>query len=115
MPDDTYTPDQTYTLDGTTYFAGSPMPMSVAKEHGLKGVAEDGDGASTDDSAEAPPQQDGTTIPDEIPYRENLIDGGYETLESVNAASTEELDEVDGLGPARIEQIREAIADYMNS
>lgn len=42
------------------------------------------------------------------PQAEALIAAGYADLEAAQAASDDDLDEVDGIGPATVQKIREA-------
>jgi hypothetical protein len=49
-----------------------------------------------------------TELPEDFPARELLIAAGYDTLDLVKNASDEDLDAIDGIGPATVEKIREA-------
>lgn len=44
----------------------------------------------------------------EIPYADVLAANGFRTPEQIRGASDEELLDVDGIGPARLREIREA-------
>lgn len=47
-------------------------------------------------------------LPDDFPVRDLLADAGLETLERVRAASDDDLLALDGVGPKRLREIREA-------
>jgi hypothetical protein len=56
----------------------------------------------------APGTVDSDELPDDFPARDALTKGGFKTLSAVRAASDEELDALDGVGPATLEKIRDA-------
>lgn len=125
MPDDTYIPDQTFTFDGTHYWEGQPMPMEVAKEHGL--VEEDTDEdespsepesgaeeeAESEEEGEGSPEMTGLTLPPNFPKRADLIDAGYETVGAVVEAGAD-LEEIHGIGEATREDIVDAANELIS-
>lgn len=52
--------------------------------------------------------QTGTALADDFPWRGLLVDGGFESLEKVKAASDDELLAIEDLGPARLKEVRKA-------
>lgn len=48
-------------------------------------------------------------LPEDFPAREALIGGGFDSLAKVNAASDDELLEIEGVGAATVEKIRAAL------
>jgi predicted flap endonuclease-1-like 5' DNA nuclease len=54
------------------------------------------------------PASGGGEAKKEIPYADLLAAEGYKTPEQIRAASDEDLLEVDGIGPARLAEIRAA-------
>lgn len=104
--EDPYIPDQGYTFDGTNYRPGQPMPREVAREHGLV----------DDDEEDTGGEPSGTLIPDDFPYSDQFRDAGYDTLEAVDEASDETIiDEVDLVGPGRIDDVRAALDEALGS
>ena len=101
MADDTFIPDQSYTFDNEHYRAGRPMPLSVAKEHGLVDDDEDGGG---DEPPSGP-------LTDDFPKVSLLREAGYDTYEDLAGATSEELASIKGIGDASLEDIAEAYAD----
>jgi len=101
MADDTFIPDQSYTFDNEHYRAGRPMPLSVAKEHGLVDDDEDGGG----DEAPSGP------LPDNFPKVSLLREAGYITYRDLAGATSDELAAIRGIGEASLEDIAEAYAD----
>lgn len=57
--------------------------------------------------AEARPRAD--SIPEDFPYAALLSGGGYKTAEALRAASDEDLLAIDGIGEARLKEIRQAL------
>ena len=92
------TRDQTFTFDGVNYRAGRPIPKDVARKHGLI-------------EAETSPGPEGNSLPTDFPAREQLTSAGFDTVGAVAAAADEDLLEVDGIGPARLKDIRDATAN----
>lgn len=109
MSEETYIPDQTYTLGGTNYWSGQPMPREVAEKHGI--IDDQSDTSSSDDEGEGEASGD---LPDDFPWREQLIEAGYTTLDQIVHASVEELDEnVANVGESRAENIQEAANELL--
>lgn len=62
------------------------------------------------DTSGMPPAQIGgeTMLPQEFPARDLLIGAGFVTVEGVAQAEDETLSDIKGIGPATLEEIREA-------
>lgn len=107
---DTLVPDQTYTYEGTHYRAGREMPHEVAEALGLveSGEQSDEEGQESEEQEESPEY-----LPQDFPKRDLLVEDGLTTLQGVDEASDDRLDEITGVGPASIEDIRSALDDHL--
>lgn len=114
MSADVYIPDQTYTYEGKHYRSGRPMPLDVARALGLvDGDSEDRDEPEPEEEHE--PESDGD-LPEDFPYREELVEAGYDTLDAVLHAAEDELaDEVKNVGGSRAEDVKEAANDALEA
>lgn len=96
--------DQAYTYKGKTYGPGDgvEMPDNILEDEALtpafRAAIEAGGGAQ---SSEPDPLEESIV--------QLLADNGYDTLESVRAASDEDLLAIKGIGDGKLAEIREKI------
>ncbi len=68
------------------------------------GPAPKGKAEKVEDSSTNP-----ASLPDDFPERDLLIGTAFKSTEALNAATDEDLLAVDGIGPAKLKAIREAL------
>lgn len=51
-----------------------------------------------------------TPLPADFPARSLLVDAGFDTVEAVTAASDSDLTDIDGIGSATVQKIRDALS-----
>ena len=56
-------------------------------------------------------QESPATLPEDMPYRDALIDDGFDTVEAINNATDEELVAINGIGYKALEKIRSYLAE----
>lgn len=121
-----FIPEQTYTYEGENYWAGQPMPRSVARDLGL---TDDGEGESGGEEpsteeestgeASAQEEEGGEESTEEasggetLTASKKLAEAGYDSLSKVDKASDEELKDIHGIGDATVSDIRDDIDDIL--
>lgn len=53
-----------------------------------------------------------TEIPEDFPKREVLIENGYDTMEKIRNATSEDLLEIEGIGEATLNTIGNAVSEF---
>lgn len=64
---------------------------------------------------EPEPSPEPTALPESFPGYEELVLAGFDTYESLNGVTQDELMEINGIGKVTASRILEALAEYVNS
>lgn len=109
-----------YSFEGRAYGPFQPsserpyteVPETLARALNLpryEGKATAAPKAEPKAEVKAAPVSSETPLPADFPMHSALIGAGFKTLESLKAATDEQLEAVDGIGSKTVERIREAL------